>query len=86
MEYLLLTTDPDPIQYVEKHFRTLDTIINGGGIVFSCDTDTDSLYRELRNTLPNSEFSLFKLTYKRTIKKEQGTLTRTIDARSTSWG
>lgn len=85
MEYLLLTTDTDLIHYVEKHFRTLDTI-NGGGIIFSCDSNTDSLYLELHSTFPNSEFSLFKLTYKRTIKMEQGTLTQTIDARSTSWG
>ena len=78
MEYLLLTTDPDPIQYVEKHFPTLNTL-NGGGIIFSCDSDTDTLYLD-------SEFSLFKLSYKRTIKVESGTLTRTVDARSTSWG
>ena len=43
MEYLLLTTDTDLIHYVEKHFRTLDTI-NGGGIIFSRDSDTESLY------------------------------------------
>lgn len=85
MEYLLLTTDPEPIQYVEKHFQTLNTL-NGGGIIFSCDSDTDNLYRNIQGNVPNSEFSLFKLSYKRTIKMEQGTLTRTVDARSTSWG
>lgn len=85
MEYLLLTTDPEPIQYVEKHFQTLDTL-NGGGIIFSCENDTDDLYINIQNNVPHSEFSLFKLSYKRTIKVEQGTLTRTVDARSTSWG
>ena len=85
MEYLLLTTDPEPIQYVEKHFQTLNTL-NGGEIIFSCDSDTDNLYRNIQSNVPNSEFSLFKLSYKRTIKVEQGTLTRTVDARSTSWG
>ena len=85
MEYLLLTTDPDPIQYVEKHFPTLNTL-NGGGIIFSCDSDTDTLYLNIHNNVPDSEFSLFKLSYKRTIKVEYGTLTRTVDARSTLWG
>lgn len=85
MEYLLLTTDPEPIQYVEKHFQTLDTL-NGGGIIFSCENDMDDLYINIQNNVPHSEFSLFKLSYKRTIKVEQGTLTRTVDARSTSWG
>jgi len=85
MEYLLLTSDIEACQYVAKHCRVIDDL-HDGGVIFSCDTDTDDLYEEIRRAVPKSDFSLFKLQYTRTTKIVQGRVHQTLDARSTQWG
>lgn len=85
MQYLLFTTEIEPCQYVAKNFRVIDDI-NDGGVIFSCDTDTDDLYEEIHKALPKCTFSLFKLQYTRTTRIVQGRVIQTLDARSTQWG